>query len=70
MALQLAKKLTVYTNGDEQLVRDIQAAMPKPRSRISFESRKIAKLVMAEEGSADIILTFEDGTQAREGFLV
>ena len=70
MALQLAKKVTVYTHGNDQIVRDIQESWAKPRSRISFDTRKIVRLELAAEGSPEIILTFDDGTQSREAFLV
>jgi len=70
MALQLTQKLTVYVHGNDQLAEDIQGAMVKPRTRIAFETRKIMTLALAREGSSEMILTFEDGTQTREAFLV
>ena len=70
MALRLAKKLTIYTNGNEKLADEIRATFQKPRSRITFENRKIKKFALAWPDKSDMIVTLEDGTELKEGFLV
>ena len=72
MALQLAKTLTIYTNGDESTAANITTALKPPSSMITVESRKIKKMAMAspDSDSADVVVTLEDGTQKTESFIV
>lgn len=72
MALQLARNLTIYTNGDENTAANITAAMKPASNRITIESRKIKTLAMASPNSdsADVIVTLADGTQKKESFIV
>jgi gliotoxin/aspirochlorine biosynthesis thioredoxin reductase len=70
MALQLAEKLTVYTNGNDKLAEEILASMEKPRKRISIERRKIKGFAMASDKGSDVVVKFEDGEQRTEGFIV
>ncbi len=70
MALQLSGKVNIYTNGDLSLKEQLQSALAKPTPKIHVDSRKIAKLAMASSEASDVIVTFEDGATAREGFIV
>lgn len=70
MALQLADKLTIYTNGDSAMTAKMREALVKPDSRITLESRKIARLGMKSIDTSDVVVTFEDGSSITEGFIV
>jgi len=67
MAKQLAGKVTLYAHGNENLSRDI-APMLKD-DRFSVDTRVISSIEMSGKGS-EVILTFESGEKAKEGFLV
>ena len=69
-ALQLADKLTIYTNGDDVITAKIRGALAKGDSRITLETRKIARLSMKSPDASDVIVTFEDGSTMTEGFIV
>jgi hypothetical protein len=69
-ALQLADKLTIYTNGDSVMTARLREALVKPDPRITLESRKIARLSMKSGDASDVIVTFDDGSTTTEGFIV
>lgn len=68
--LQLADKLTIYTNGDSVLTAKIREAMVRPNPRITLDSRRIVRLSMKSSDASDVIVTFEDGSTTTEGFIV
>ncbi|KAI1081673.1 FAD/NAD(P)-binding domain-containing protein [Whalleya microplaca] len=70
MAARLAGSVTVYTNGDAALGAQLRAAL-KSTSKFRVENRKVSKLAKdpAVEGEAGLLVTLEDGTVLREGFL-
>jgi hypothetical protein len=70
MALQLVKKLTIYTNGDSTMTGKIREALIEPHSRITLDSRKIASLSMKSSDTSDVVLAFDDGSTVTEGFIV
>jgi hypothetical protein len=69
-ALRLADKLTVYTDGDSVMTAKMQEALVKANSRITLESRKIARLSMKSSDASDVVVTLEDGSTKTEGFIV
>jgi pyruvate/2-oxoglutarate dehydrogenase complex dihydrolipoamide dehydrogenase (E3) component len=66
-ATQLSKKVVIYTNGDEALTAEFVTAFAGSPV-FSADSRKIKKLLKGTE-KAQVILQFEDGTEATEAFL-
>ncbi|KAF2179256.1 FAD/NAD(P)-binding domain-containing protein [Zopfia rhizophila CBS 207.26] len=67
-ALRISKEVTIYTNGNEQLAKDLRSALEKSPAPMKVDSRAIAKLVKALNRS-EVTLHFEDGTEHTEGFL-
>lgn len=73
-ANRLAEKVTIYTNGNEAVAKEIEAAISafrpssKARRNFTLDSRKIAKLVKLPKG-AEIEVILEDGTRRIEGFI-
>ncbi|KAM0324556.1 hypothetical protein ACHAQA_007941 [Verticillium albo-atrum] len=66
MAKQLADHVTIYTNGDDAMRRDLAevvAATP-----FSVDGRKIARMERGP-GETEVTLHFEDGASVTEGFL-
>ncbi|KAJ4403973.1 hypothetical protein N0V82_010574 [Gnomoniopsis sp. IMI 355080] len=73
MALNLAKKLTIYTNGNDAIAADIEAnaKIADFQTRVTVEKRKIKSLKMVALWEAsDVVVTLEDGTEINETFLV
>lgn len=73
MALNLAKKLTIYTNGNEQIAAEIEknAQIAALQTRVTIEKRAIKSLKMVALWEAsDVLVTLEDGTENKETFLV
>ena len=66
-AAQLTPKVTIYTNGAEQLQKDI-ASFKGPHSAFETDARPIRRLVK-EPHAADVTLEFEDGSRKTESFL-
>lgn len=73
MALNLAKKLTIYTNGNEEIAADVEksAQIAAFQTRVTIEKRAIKSLKMVALWEAsDVLVTLEDGTEIKETFLV
>ncbi|CAI6332534.1 unnamed protein product [Periconia digitata] len=66
--LRMAKQITLYTNGNETLARDLKDALEAAPAPMSVNSKKIQKLVKASE-RASVTLEFSDGTSTTEAFL-
>ena len=66
-AAQLVSPVTIYTNGSEQLAKDMSAALG---GHVDFkvDSRVIKRVSKGSKG-AEVTLHFEDGSQATESFL-
>lgn len=71
MANRLAGSVTVYTDGDEELGSRIRAQL-KSKTNFRMENRRVVQLSKdpGVEGEAGVLVTLEDGTVNREGFLV
>ena len=69
MANRLAEDVTVYTDGAEELADQISAALKGSVSGIKINQKRISKLAKGPEKS-QVVMTFEDGTEMTEGFLV
>lgn len=67
-ALRMSEQVTLYTNGNEQLAKDLTDALTAAPAPMKVDSRKISKLVKAPE-RAQITLQFEDGGSTTEAFL-
>ncbi|RWA06389.1 hypothetical protein EKO27_g8723 [Xylaria grammica] len=67
-ALRMAKQVTLYTNGNEALAKELMDALNDAPAPMMVNSKKITKLVKAPE-RARVVLELEDGTAATEGFL-
>lgn len=73
MALNLAKKVTIYTNGDHEIATDLEsnAQIAGFQTRVTIEKRKIKSLKMVAMWEAsDVLVTMEDDTKIKETFLV
>lgn len=69
MAKRLAKEVTVYTNGSNEVADQISAALSGSVNGIIVNNSPISKLV--KDGTkAEVTLTFEGGREFTEGFLV
>ena len=66
-AAQLTSKVTIYTNGADQLQKDI-AAHKGPNPAFEVDARTIRRLVKGPN-LADITLEFSDGSKKTEAFL-
>lgn len=64
-ARKFTNKVTIYTNGDEDLLRGIQSAAVHNDTR--YDSRKIKGFMKQAQS---ILLEFEDGETAEEAFIV
>lgn len=67
-ALRIAKQVTLYTNGNEELAKQLTDALAAAPAPMTVNSKKIAKLVKAPERSR-ITLHFDDGSDQTEAFL-
>lgn len=74
LTLNLAKNLTIYTNGDEAIASDIEANAnfsDAQEPRVTIEKRRIKKVSMFKYPEAtDVLVTLEDGTEIVESFIV
>ena len=64
----MANQITLYTNGNEALAKDLQDALDAAPAPMTVNLKKIQKLVKAPE-RASINLEFTDGTSSTEAFL-
>lgn len=69
MANRLAKSVTVYTDGAEELGDQISAALNGSVSGIKVDKSRISKLAKGSSKS-EVIMTFEGGNNKTEGFVV
>lgn len=69
MAKRLAKDVTVYTNGSNEVGDQISAALSGSGSGIKIINSRISKLAKGPT-KAQVTITFEDGNEITEGFLV
>lgn len=67
-ALRISKHVTLYTNGNEQLAKQLEEALAKAPAPMTVDSKKIKKLVKGPDRS-QIVLHFEDDTSKTEAFL-
>ncbi|KUI59136.1 hypothetical protein VP1G_06425 [Cytospora mali] len=67
-ALRMSKQVTLYTNGNEQLAKQLTDALEAAPAPMKVDSRKITKLVKGPE-RAQVTLHLEDGTSTTEAFL-
>jgi gliotoxin/aspirochlorine biosynthesis thioredoxin reductase len=70
MAGQLAGTVNVYTNGNEALGASVREAL-KSKKRFHIENRKVVKFEKdpAVPGDGGVLVTLEDGTVNKEGFI-
>ncbi len=71
MAGRLAGTVNVYTDGNEAFGAEVRAAL-KSTKRFRIENRKITGVAKDPDvqGEAGVLITLEDGTVNREGFIV
>lgn len=67
MAHNLAKTVTIYTNGNDTLADEIRPAVERD-SWLSVENRPIRSLQKTD--GVPVVVEFEDGKTKEEGFLV
>lgn len=66
-AAQLAKSVTIYSNGNESQTEDIQAAIG-PSAPMTVDSRRITRFVLGPNKTG-VTLHFEDGGTKDEAFI-
>lgn len=66
-AAQLVESVTIYTNGSEQLAKDLIETLGEKTSQFKTDSRPIKRLVLGK--GDDIVIEFEDGSTKAESFL-
>jgi hypothetical protein len=72
MAQRLSESVTVYTNGNEQLAKEIQQAAeasPAGASWLKFDARPITRFEKGEVAKS-VIVHFGENESRTEGFLV
>ncbi|KAL3485881.1 FAD/NAD(P)-binding domain-containing protein [Aspergillus germanicus] len=67
-AARLVPKVTIYTNGREELTDQIKSLL-REDEEFTFDSRTIDKLAKGDE-EASVVLRFSDASHTTEGFLV
>ncbi|KAI1387709.1 FAD/NAD(P)-binding domain-containing protein [Hypoxylon trugodes] len=67
-ALRMSAHVTLYTNGNETLTKNLTDALAIAPAPMKVDSRKIIGFTKAPERSR-VIVRFEDGTSTTEGFL-
>ena len=74
MALRLAGRVVLYTNGDgavEGAMRDaLEADRHFVEGRVTIDGRAIAGVRMGTTSPSSVILKFSDGTEVEQGFIV
>lgn len=66
--LRMTDKMTIYTNGNEQLAKDLDAAIAAAPAPMTVDPRPIAKLVKGAK-AAEVEVHFADGDSQTEGFI-
>jgi thioredoxin reductase len=66
--LTISKHVRLYTNGNEQLASDLNAALAAAPAPMAVDSRKITKIEKGQQRS-QVILRLEDGSETTEAFL-
>ncbi|KAI0817172.1 hypothetical protein GGR55DRAFT_673013 [Xylaria sp. FL0064] len=66
--LRLANQVTLYTHGNNVISKELEIIIASGCAPMAVKSRRIAKLVKAQERSR-VVLHFEDGTTTTEVFL-
>jgi thioredoxin reductase len=67
-ALRMTEQVTLYTNGNENLAKDLRAALDAAPAPMTVNSKKITNLFKTSE-RARVTLNFDDGTSITEAFL-
>lgn len=67
MARRLSKKVTIYSNGNSELLSAVQPRLPS--RDVHYDDRRIARFSLQGSGP-QVRVTFEDGSSTVEGFLV
>ncbi|PKS08395.1 hypothetical protein jhhlp_005339 [Lomentospora prolificans] len=74
MARRLAENLVFYTNGSEEKAAELSAVLKNDKDavegKIKIENRIVTRMRMGSNFPSEVILTFEDGTEVSEGFIV
>lgn len=73
MALNLARTLTIYTNGDKTVTEDIETNAKfsaAQKKNVTIEKRRIKSVRMVSDNTPDVLVTLEDGTEIKESFIV
>ncbi|SPO06241.1 related to thioredoxin reductase [Cephalotrichum gorgonifer] len=74
MARRLAGNVVLYTNGSETLADELKSALMKDKNSedgtITVDSRAISTLRMGTQSESSVVITFSEGGEAEEGFLV
>lgn len=67
MANRLAKQVTVYTDGHSEFADELEPILAQHGFKI--DKRPIRRLARGE-GEAEVVLSFDTGADALEGFMV
>lgn len=67
-ALRLADQVTLYTNGNAELAKQLTDALEAAPAPMTVEGKKIKKLSKGPD-RAQMVIEFDDGTSKNEAFL-
>lgn len=74
LALRLSERVVLYTNGVDETEETMKEALAKSRhhkeGRITIDTRPITKIRMGDASPSSVVLTFEDGSEVEQGFMV
>ncbi|KAK4153855.1 acetyl-CoA synthetase-like protein [Chaetomidium leptoderma] len=65
---QLCQSVTLYTNGSEELASQLASALGTTEA-MKVDTRRIQQFALGHN-NAGLVISFDDGTEATEGFLV
>jgi len=64
---QLVQSVTIYTNGNEQLAKDLAPSLKDKPWKV--DSRKIARVDLKSPKGSEVNITFDDGETVTEAFV-
>lgn len=74
MARRFTKKVTLYTNGANELAEQLKTELQKDKDGraglVTVNNQVISKLARGNKRESDVVVTLADGTSQTEGFLV
>ena len=74
MSVRLGERVVIYTNGVEETEKTMKEALVNDRhyneGRVTIDTRPITKFRMGTASTSSVVLTFDDGNEIEQGFVV